>query len=104
MKFQRPELGLFPARIREISRPRLKAWLNIIRVWKVDTKGNHEHSATGRNMSIPIPASYSLASDRIDFHIPIRFMIGFQAHAIYNKRDLSVKLDSAEIRKVKVSM
>lgn len=57
-----------------------------MRVWKVDTKGNHAQSATGRNMSIPINASNSLARERIDFHIPIRFMTGFQAHAIYNKR------------------
>ena len=53
----KPELGLFPARMREISRPRLKAWLKRRRVWNVETKGNQEHMATGTNMNMPIPAS-----------------------------------------------
>jgi len=52
-----PVFGLFPARIREISKPRLKAWLNMRRVWNVDTKGNQEKNAMGTKMSIPIPAS-----------------------------------------------
>lgn len=68
-----PVLGLFPARIRDISNPRLNAWLNMRRVWKVDTKGNHEKNATGMKMSIPIPASYNRARDRTDFHNPSFF-------------------------------
>lgn len=78
----KPVLGLFPARIREISNPRLKAWLNMRRVWKVDTNGNHEKNATGMKMSIPIPASNKRASERIDFHNPSFFTYGFQAEAI----------------------
>lgn len=90
--------------MREISRPRLKAWLNIIRVWKVETNGNHEQSATGRKMSIPIPASNSLARDRTDFHIPSRLITGFQAHAIYKQREIItlLNLDSAVIRNWRV--
>jgi hypothetical protein len=78
-----PVLALFPARIREISNPRLKAWLNMRRVWNVDTNGNHEENATGMKISIPIPASYKRASERIDFHNPSLFTYGFQAAAIY---------------------
>lgn len=77
-----PVLGLFPARIREISNPRLKAWLNIRRVWNVDTNGNHEKNAIGTKMSIPMPASYRRAIDRMDFHSPSLFITGFQAAAI----------------------
>lgn len=80
-----PVLGLFPARIREISNPRLKAWLNMRRVWNVDTNGNHENNAMGIKMSIPMPASYRRAIDRMDFHSPSLFITGFQAEAIYIK-------------------
>lgn len=52
-----PELGLFPARINEISSPRLKAWLYKRRVWNVETNGNHEQMAIGTNIIMPIPAS-----------------------------------------------
>jgi len=48
---------LLPARISEISKPLLKAWLNKRRVWKVDMNGNHEQIAMGTKMIIPIPAS-----------------------------------------------
>lgn len=77
-----PVLGLFPARIKEISNPRLKAWLNIRRVWNVDTNGNHEKNAMGTKMSIPMPASYRRASDRMNFHSPSLFITGFHAAAI----------------------
>lgn len=83
-KDQRPVLGLLPARISEISKPLLKAWLNINLVWNVETNGNHEKNAIGTNISIPIPASYNRAIDRIDFHNPIFFTNGFQAAAICN--------------------
>lgn len=76
------EFGLFPARIREISRPRLNAWLNINLVWNVDTNGNQENNAMGMKMSIPMPASYSRAIDLMDFHSPIFFINGFHAAAI----------------------
>ena len=81
-----PELGLFPAKISEISRPRLNAWLNINRVWNVEINGNHEHKAIGTNISIPIPASYNLASDLTDFHNPIFFNTGFHATQIYKHK------------------
>uniref|UniRef100_A0A2P2MBI3 Callose synthase 9 n=1 Tax=Rhizophora mucronata TaxID=61149 RepID=A0A2P2MBI3_RHIMU len=77
-----PVLGLFPARIREISNPRLKAWLNMRRVWNVDTNGNQEKNAIGMKISIPIPASYKRAIERIDFHNPSFLIKGFQAAAI----------------------
>ena len=78
-----PVLGLLPARMREISSPRLKAWLNMSRVWKVDTKGNQDKNAIGMKISIPIPASYRRPIERMDFHNPIRFITGFQADAIW---------------------
>lgn len=77
-----PLFGLSPARISEISRPRLKAWLYISLVWNVETNGNHEHKAIGMNTMIPIAASYNRAMDRMDFHNPIFFIKGFQAQAI----------------------
>jgi hypothetical protein len=77
-----PVLGLLPARIKEISNPRLKAWLNMRRVWNVDTNGNHEKNAMGTKMSIPMPASYRRAIDRTNFHNPNHFITGFQAAAI----------------------
>ena len=52
-----PVLGLFPARMRDISKPRLNAWLNMSLVWNVDIKGNQEKNAIGMNTSMPIPAS-----------------------------------------------
>lgn len=82
----KPVLGLFPARMREISRPRLKAWLKRRRVWKVDTKGNQEPMATGMKMNMPIPASYSRARVRIDFHSRSFFTTGFHATAICRRR------------------
>ena len=78
-----PVLGLFPARIRDISSPRLKAWLYMRRVWNVDTNGNQEKNAMGMKISIPIPASYKRAIDRMDFHNPTFFITGFQAAPIY---------------------
>lgn len=84
----RAVLGLFPARISEISSPRLKAWLNIRRVWNVDTNGNHERNAMGIKTSIPIPASYSRAIERMDFQSPSLFIKGFQAAAIWNSEVL----------------
>lgn len=50
-------LGRFPAKMREISKPRLKAWLNTNRVWKVEMKGNHDKNAMGIKIIMPIHAS-----------------------------------------------
>jgi len=75
--------GLFPARMREISSPRLKAWLNRRRVWNVDTKGNHDNITIGVNTRIPIPASYNLAIAETDFHNPSLFTTDFHAIAIH---------------------
>lgn len=77
-----PAFGLLPARMREISKPRLKAWLNRSRVWKVDINGNHEQMAMGTKMIIPMPASYSRARERTIFHKPNFFTIGFHATPI----------------------
>jgi len=52
-----PAFGLLPARMRDISKPLLNAWLNRSRVWKVDMNGNHEQMAMGMQMIIPVPAS-----------------------------------------------
>lgn len=77
-----PAFGLLPARMREISKPLLKAWLNRSRVWKVDMKGNQEKMAIGTKMIIPVPASYRRARERTVFHRPSFFTIGFHATAI----------------------
>ena len=79
----RPVLGLSPARIREISKPLLNAWLNISRVWKVDINGSHERMTMGIKMNIPMPASYKRASDRTDFHKRNFLTNGFHATAIW---------------------
>jgi hypothetical protein len=68
--------------MREISKPRLKAWLNNSRVWKVEMKGNHEQMAMGTKMIIPMPASYSRPRERTVFHKPSLFTMGFHATAI----------------------
>lgn len=77
-----PVLGLLPARMSEISNPRLNAWLNISLVWNVEANGNHDEKAIGIKIMIPIAASYKRAIDLIDFHNPIFFTTGFQAQAI----------------------
>lgn len=87
---------MFPARIREISNPRLNAWLNIRRVWNVEMNGNHEKSAIGTKMSIPIPASYKRAMERMDFHNPTFFIRGFQAAAIC--KSLTVHVRERKVR------
>lgn len=56
-RYHSPALGLSPARMREISRPLLNAWLNISRVWNVDINGNHDNMTIGTKMNIPMPAS-----------------------------------------------
>jgi len=63
-------LALFPARIMEISSPRLKAWLKRSRDWNVEMKGNQERRAIGENMSIPIAASYIRPNSRTVSHKP----------------------------------
>lgn len=78
-------LGRLPAKIRDISRPRLKAWLNTSRVWKVETKGNHDRKATGMKMIIPIHASYIRATSRTDFHIIVFSNQGLNAIAILRR-------------------
>ena len=73
--------ALFPARMREISRPRLNAWLKRKRDWNVDTKGNHEKKTMGTKMMAPIPASYILAISRTESHSPRAFTTLFHATA-----------------------
>lgn len=51
----RPFLG--PPRIREICKPLLNAWLNSIRVWNSETKGNQAKNATGVKRSKPMITS-----------------------------------------------
>lgn len=78
-------LALFPARIFEISRPRLKAWLKRSRDWKVDMNGNHERIEMGAKMIIPIPASYILANSLTESHNPMLLTNFFQVIASYNR-------------------
>lgn len=75
-------LALFPARISEISSPRLNAWLKSRRDWKVETNGNHDKNAIGTKINAPIPASYILANSRTESHKPKLQTILFQAIAI----------------------
>lgn len=78
---QTSTLALFPARMSEISNPRLKAWLNRSRDWKVEMNGNHDKNAIGAKMSIPIPASYILANSLTESHKPRLLTIFFQVMA-----------------------
>ena len=73
--------ALFPARMREISRPRLKAWLNRMRDWNVDTKGNHEKNTMGAKITAPIPASYIREISRTESHSPRVFTTRFHVMA-----------------------
>lgn len=75
-------LALFPARISEISSPRLNAWLKSRRDWKVETNGNHDKNAIGTKINTPIPASYILANSRTESHKPKLQTILFHAIAI----------------------
>lgn len=68
--YQAWTLALFPARMMEISSPRLNAWLKRRRDWKVEINGNHDSTAIGAKMIIPIPASYILANSRTESHKP----------------------------------
>lgn len=78
---QTSTLALFPARMSEISNPRLKAWLNRSRDWKVERNGNHDKNAIGAKMSTPIPASYILANSLTESHKPRLLTIFFQVMA-----------------------
>jgi hypothetical protein len=74
-------LALFPARMMEISSPRLNAWLKRRRDWKVEMNGNHDNTAIGTKISIPIPASYILANSRTDSQSPKLLTTFFQVIA-----------------------
>lgn len=47
-------LSFLPARIIEICRPLLNAWLKSKRVWNSDTNGNHDKMAMGMKIMSPI--------------------------------------------------
>lgn len=72
----------FPAKIIEIWSPRLNAWLNKRRVWNSDTKGNHDNTTIGMNITSPITASYALANSLTESQIPIPFKQDLHAWAI----------------------
>lgn len=63
-------LALFPAKINEISNPRLNAWLNRRRDWKVEMNGNQDNIAMGAKIIIPIQASYIRANSFTESHSP----------------------------------
>ena len=62
--------ALFPARMRDISNPRLNASLNRSRDWKVETNGNHDNTAMGTKIIMPVPASYMRDTSRTQSHNP----------------------------------
>nr|GLL22792.1 hypothetical protein GW17_00015875 [Ipomoea trifida] len=51
--------AFFPARIMEIWRPLLKAWLKSNLVWNSETNGNHDNTTVGMKMISPIMHSCS---------------------------------------------
>ena len=72
-------MSFCPARILEIWRPRLKAWLKSNRVWNSETKGNHDKKPMGRKRMRPMMLSYALPSSWMESHSIVLSIIG--AHA-----------------------
>lgn len=71
-----------PAKMREICRPLLNAWLNSNLVWNSETNENHARTATGVNRTTPIMYSYPLARALTELHMPSLFIADFQASDI----------------------
>lgn len=86
-----------PARILWIWRPLLNAWLKRSLVWNSDTNGNQASMATGAKITTPIMYSYPLARAFTDPHIPIAFVIGLQACAIYNHRKTTLSIKKSDL-------
>lgn len=86
----------WPPRIREICSPLLKAWLNSIRVWNSETKGNHAKIVIGVKRSTPIIISYALARARTDPHNPTCRATGLQACAIWKSKILINQIEHYE--------
>lgn len=89
-------MALFPARMREISSPRLNAWLKRSRDWKVETNGNHDNNAIGEKMITPIPASYIRANSLTESHIP-RLQITF-FHVIASCQNIAESIRKLQIK------
>lgn len=85
-------VSFLPARIIEICRPLLNAWLKSKRVWNSDTNGNHDKMAMGMKMTRPMMYSYPLASSFIDSQNPMPFIIGLQACPIFRKRKIWINM------------
>ena len=75
--------SFFPARIIEIWRPLLNAWLKSRRVWNSEANGNHDKMAIGMKSNKPIMYSYALASSFIESQNPIHINNDLHACPIY---------------------
>ena len=78
-------LSFFPARIIEIWRPRLKAWLNSSLVWNSDTNGNQDKTAMGVKIESPIMYSYALPNSLIESQNPSPLSTPRSACPIFKK-------------------
>ena len=79
-------LCFLPARILDIWRPRLNAWLKSNLVWNSETKGNHDSTTMGIKMIIPITYSYARPSSLIESQNPMRLNNDLHAWPILTKR------------------
>lgn len=81
-------LSFFPARIIEIWRPLLKAWLKSSLIWNSDTKGNQDKITIGMNITKDIMHSYALANSIKEFQNPIPFKAGLHAWPICEEQGI----------------
>lgn len=86
----------------EISSPRLNAWLNRRRDWKVETNGNQDKIAIGVKMIIPIAASYIRANSRTESHNPNHHTILFHAIAscLIDIKDITILEPVIEVQEI----
>lgn len=70
---------ILPAKIVEMWRPLLIAWLKSKRVWISDTNGNTDKTAIGMKIMSPIMYSHAIASSFIDSQAPIALKNGLFA-------------------------
>lgn len=82
-RFYFDDSSFFPARIIEIWRPLLKAWLKSSRVWNSDTNGNQDKTTIGANMNSPMIHSYARANSITESQIPSPLKQGLHAWPIF---------------------
>ena len=83
-------IPFWPARILEIWRPRLNAWLNSSRVWNSETKGNHDRKPMGRKRMRPIIFSYDLPSSMMESHSMVLLINGEHACPICKQEIIKI--------------